>query len=255
MSSFFDSLTAYVVFLRYKRSGSALLVNLLDAHPNIVFVRNEEMYAKFNKWGSAQRIFDHLYSNTKRYRSKPFSANGFSYPIEGVGRCVEPKVIGHKSSTRNMFPLADNSFVLRDFQRMIGLPLKHVHLIRNPYHMVAARWQQKEFRRKNAPLGPIIDHLEEVTRLNSTLASRAEKYYQIHLEDIIFTPEDSITRLCQFLGVEAYKDYLARCSGLVSNKIDIEGAPWTKGDRERILGLISQYRGFYGRYDREHRLS
>lgn len=242
----FDSLKHYVVYIRYKRSGSALLVNLLDAHPNVIFVRNEEMFAKYKRW-DRERIFDHLYNQTKRYRNKPFSANGYKYPIEGVGEVDYPLVIGHKSSTRN-FPYSIED--IHKFGEHVNLNLKYVHLVRNPYNMISARWQQKEFRRKNAPLDPIIDHLEEVVdkHYRIWLELNQDEYHQLSLESLIDTPRRTMVDLCEFLEVVPWPHYVERCENLIFEKDDVRPAPWTDKDKDRIKRLVDKYWMFFEKY-------
>lgn len=247
----FKSLKSYVIYMRYKRSGSALLANLLDAHHNIIFPRNEDFFVKYDRW-TREQGFEHLYNTSKKYRTKPFYANGYKYPIEGVGYCEEPKVIGHKSSTRNFLPLCNDRSLLENFQLHMQLPLKFIHLVRNPYEMVNARWQQKEWRRKNAPVGPIIDHLEEVVRAQYNLYRRTDlgSYFQIHLEQLIAAPPIMLSELLYFLGVDIDQEYFQRCSKLIFNKPEVyETLPeWQDKDKDRIERLMDQHPGFFEVY-------
>ena len=80
-----DDLKTYVVFLRYKRSGSALLQNLLDAHPNVVFPRAEEAYANF-EGKEKEEILNGIWKHSKKFTHRDFYANGYRYPIEGTGQ-------------------------------------------------------------------------------------------------------------------------------------------------------------------------
>jgi hypothetical protein len=247
----FTNVTNYVMFLRYKRSGSALLANLLDAHPNIVFVRNEELFAKWPRWKEQgpERMFDHLYNCTLRYKEKPFSANGYTYPIEGVGYTKEPLVIGHKSSTRRMMELAQDLDKFRAFEEFVGVPLKFVHLVRNPYDMVNARWQQKEFRRKKADLFPIIEHLSEQLAMNRIMRGKAEDYYQIHYEDIVHDTKKEMWALCSFLGVGVSLVHLERCEALVRPVLHAVMPEWKELDKAAVWELIQEYPEFLGRYN------
>lgn len=249
----FDTLQHYVIFMRYKRSGSALLVNLLDAHQNIIFVRNEELYRKYPKWADdPNSIYDHLYTNSQRYIEKPFSANGYEYPIEGVGNVTKPIVIGHKSSTRNFIPMAEDPAKLQQFKDAVNLPLKFVHLVRNPYNLVGARWQQKEFRRINAPLGPIIDHLQDQVDANRKMKDQAlvaETYHQLHLEDLIDIPYRTISGVCEYLEVEVNHFHINKSMRLIFKQDDVRPAPWTEANKDRIKQMIKENHDFFGRYE------
>ena len=244
----FDTLRYYIIFMRYKRSGSALLVNLIDAHPNAIFVRNEELYAKTNKWDEPNGIYEHLYNSSKRYRNRPFSANGYKYPIEGVGRAVDPVVIGHKSSTRHYLPIAESSDKLAAFQKAVNLPLKFLHLVRSPYDQVNARWQQKEFRRIEAPLGGLIEHVAEQTEGNAKMRAQATAYYQVHYEDLKGHPVAMMAAVCHFLGLPIISKHLMYCGDLVNQTPEKKATTWTKESKAAVKALCDKYPEFYGRY-------
>ena len=248
----FDTLRAYVIFMRYKRSGSALLVNLLDAHPNAIFVRNEEMYRTFSRFNNPEQLYNHLYTSAKRYQNRPFSANGYKYPIKGVGEVTDPVVIGHKSSTRTFLPVAHSNEKLAEFQNAVNLPLKFLHLVRSPFDQVNARWQQKEFRRKNAPLDALIEHVAEQTEGNAKMRAQAglTDYYQVHYEDLKKSPVSTMAAVCHFLGLPVQSEYLSRCDMLVDGATDEKIATtWTKESKAKVYALCDKYPEFYGRYE------
>jgi len=236
--------------MRYKRSGSALLVNLLDAHPNAIFVRNEELYGKYDKLGSPERIYNHLYNSTKRYRNKPFSANGYKYPIRGVGYAENPLIIGHKSSTRRYIPIAESRSKLLEFHKAVGLNLKFLHLVRDPHDQVNARWQQKEWRRKNAPLDDIISHVREQTEANYKMWGHSDTtdYYQVYYEDLINRPLITMVKVCQFLMLPLIEEHLKECCKLVHRTVEQIAATWNDDARVQVQKLIKDYPEFYRRY-------
>jgi hypothetical protein len=247
----FDTLQHYVIFMRYKRSGSALLVNLIDAHPQAVFVRNEEMFGKFKEYESPNHIYNHLYNRSARYRNRPFSANGYKYPIEGVGSAHDPIIIGHKSSTRRYIPIAEDEQNLHGFQAAVNLPLKFLHLVRSPYDQVNARWQQKEWRRKNAPLDEIIAHVREQTSANWKMYQMSEgwgDYHQVHYEDIQNQPLITMAKVCTFLGLPLLEDHLDNCRKLVHRTAEPVATTWTADTREQVEHIIEDYPEFYERY-------
>jgi hypothetical protein len=220
-------------------------VNLLDAHPEIVFVRNEELFAKWQRWqkDGPEHMFRHLYESTKRYRKKPFYANGYHYPIEGVGHVDNPLVVGHKSSTRRMAELAYNPQKLTDFMCYLGMPIKVVHLTRDPYDQVMARWQQKEFRRKRAPLMPLIDHVREQLDINRRMMMhlRDMPYHQLSYEDLVDQPAYTMEQLLTFLDVEVSESHLEECCRLVQ-KVPHDVIPkWTDEEFEALDRLKEFY--------------
>jgi hypothetical protein len=247
----FDTLQNYVILMRYKRSGSALLTQILDAHPNCIFVRREELYASLDKWETPEKIYQHLYGWSIRRKGRPLSVNGYEYPIEGVGYAHDPISIGHKSSTRRFLELVSDEQSLHDFQAAVNLPLKFLHLVRSPYDQVNARWQQKEFRRKNAPLDEIIAHVREQTEANWKMYQLSEgwgDYHQVHYEDLQNRPLINMAKVCSFLELPLLEDHLENCRKLVHRTAERTAATWTADTREQVEHIIGDYPKFYERY-------
>lgn len=248
-------LQTYVIFLRYKRSGSALLQNLIDSHPNAVFPRAEEAFANFEDQTKDEILYK-LWRQAKKYTHRDFYANGYRYPIEGTGYVNQRGVLvaGHKSSTRRFLEMDTDRFLA--WRTKLGVPLSFVHLIRDPYKQIEARWQQKEWRRKNAPLHKLIDDLEPVLAANMQVRRDCNKglgwYHKIYLEDLIQDPKKTMKNLGKFLKLPDSQDWLNRCSELVFDEDEVYGnVTWTQIERDRIERLIEKYPLFLGRYTRK----
>jgi hypothetical protein len=247
-----DDLQSYVIFLRYKRSGSALLQNLIDAHPNAIFPRAEEAYANFEK-KDKEEILSGIWKHSKKFTHKDFYANGYRYPIEGTGRIEghSPLVVGHKSSTRRFLEMDTDRFLA--WRAKMGVPLSIVHLVRDPYKQIEARWQQKEWRRNNAPLHKLIDELEPVFEANMEVRRACNMglgwYHQIYLEDLIQDPKKIMKNLVSFLKLPENKEHLERGAELVFEEDEVyANVTWTQLERERIERLIKKYPLFLRRY-------
>jgi hypothetical protein len=248
----FDTLQNYVILMRYKRSGSALLTQLLDAHPNCIFVRREELYASLDKWETPEKVYQHLYGWSIRRKGRALSVNGYKYPIEGVGFAHDPISIGHKSSTRRYLPIAESRSKLIEFHKAVGydLRLKFLHLVRSPYDQVNARWQQKEFRRNNSPLDKIIAHVREQTEANWKMFGHCDytEYHQVHYEDLQTQPLCTMTKVCDFLSLPLLEEHLENCRNLVYQRAEKTAATWTADTREQVKHIIEDYPEFYRRY-------
>jgi LPS sulfotransferase NodH len=245
----FSNLRYYTVFMRYKRSGSALLVNLLDAHPNAIFTTDRSLYTKYSDYENPAAIWEHEYEVSKQYRDTVHTANGYSYPIKGVGFAHDPVVIGHKPSTKGYLKMTKEK--VREFHDAVGLPLKYLHLVRDPVNQVNARWQQKEWRRTEEPVDLLIDHVREVTAHHAEIrkiAGQGDNYLQIHYEDLEAHPVSTMAMVCHFLGLPVLSEHLSRCDGLVTQEPEKEATTWTDETRAEVKVLCKEYPEFYGRY-------
>lgn len=243
-----DTVHTYVLLGRYKRSGSALLSCCLDAHPNIIFPRNELLFEKYKKYETKERMYEHLWNQSKKFRGgRTFSANGYKYPIKGAGRCDEPRVIGHKSSTRAYMKLDEPT--LKDFNRFTDADMVMLFLARNPFHLISERWMQKEWRRKNAPVGPIIDDIINVSRKHEEILDLMPHQY-ICYEDLVHPKctEALLKGIARVLQVPAPKSWLDSCKELIhEDDAHTTEPPWTKADIDRVYKeLVEEYWFFNG---------
>jgi LPS sulfotransferase NodH len=169
-----------------------------------------------------------------------------------VGYAHDPIVIGHKSSTRRYIPIAESRSKLLEFHAAVGsnLRLKFLHLVRSPYDQVNARWQQKEWRRKNAPLDEIIAHVREQTEANWKMFGHCDytEYHQVHYEDLQTQPLCTMTKVCDFLGLPLLEEHLENCRDLVYKRAEKTAATWTDDTREQVEHIIGDYPEFYERY-------
>lgn len=257
----FSTLEHYVILMRYKRSGSTLLVTLLDAHPNAVFTECRSLYREY-PLDDPEYIYNRLYTGSNQFRDTTFETNGYAYPIEGRGHATNPIIIGHKSSTEQYLLMTEEEAPFSEFQKAVNLPLKYVHLIRSPYEQANARWQQKEWRRNNEPLDHIIGHIREVTEAHAKIANRVDPtmYYCIYYEDLTKDPVATMTDLCNFLGLPVVDSHLEQCKELVFQTPEEEtktclwspppgeAKTWTDETREYVRSLCEEFPDFYSRY-------
>lgn len=243
----FGNLKYWLVFMRYKRSGSALLANMLDAHRDIIFPVDRRLAGAYKTYEKSEDIWERVRERAARFQEKPYTDNGYSYPIEGVGHSEAPRIIGHKSTTKDNLLLTEES--LADIREAVGLPLKFIHLVRDPYDQVNARWQQKEFRRAEAPLDALIHEVSVITAQHDKMKQWAgASYGQFHYEDIKFNTVSTMAAVCRFLGVAVYSEHLLRCKELVFETPEKEATTWTYETREKVRLLCEKHPDFYGRY-------
>ncbi len=250
----------YVIFARYKRSGSALLSCCLDAHPNIIFPRNELLFDKYKSYGSPGKMYDHLYRGSRKYKNKDrvFSANGYRYPIEGSGECTEPLVIGHKSSTRAYLKL--NREKIKAFKEFTGVRLQMLFLVRNPFHLISERWMQKEWRRRNAPVGPIIDDIIKVSQHHQELVlgdvvptMESPRYQRVRYETLVSDPNYVLTGVANTLGVAAEQPWLDACKKLINpDDAHVCEPPWKQQDVDRVYEELINKFWWFKNYEFKH---
>ena len=97
------------------------------------------------------------------------------------------------------------------------MPLRLIHVVRNPFDMVARIAKQKikdgtdEERRAKATA-----YIGRLAGINDEVITRGGyPVLTVRQESLIADPRAELTGMCEFLGVEAPPDYLDACAGIV----------------------------------------
>ncbi len=72
---------------------------------------------------------------------------------------------------------------------------------------------------------------------------------EIHSAELVHMPRQTINRICQFLGVECYKEYLDKCEEKVFRNVSITRnfVEWTSDSLVEVEQKIKEYT-FFQRY-------
>lgn len=200
------------------RSGTTLLANILDAHPNMVvppesffILHLERKYGKTTFWDARtiKKFIDDVYVD------RPFRLM-WKVPREVVERCFEslPPVQNFNEACNRIRMSYNASFATKDIkligdkhpiysnfsQRMMRInpEAKIIHMVRDPRGTGSG--QITTFKRKDA-LG--VGYLW--ARYNNNLLELQnlypEKYFLLKYEDLIQKPEETVQRVCEFLEI------------------------------------------------------
>lgn len=272
----------FLFFIGYGRSGHSIVASIMDAHPNIIIAHEYYLFDKLtdpSRYLTIQTrssLFDELYwssyhSATSGWRSDRSTQKGYNLNLGGTwqGQFERLKVIGDKTggSTVMMFHNSPLLFrgVLKRLQRIVGLPFCAVHVVRNPYDMIATvAMYQASSDPKNAKVNATITNkfkqrsfLEMATNIVLTKAAGVKamvetchlNVLEIHLEDLIGSPGDTILKMCAFLGVPCPDEYVRACKDKlytqVSRSRDL--VAWPEEIKSRVEMAIQQFT-FFKRY-------
>jgi hypothetical protein len=121
-----------------------------------------------------------------------------------------------------------------------------VHVVRNPYDNVATL-----VLRQTKDLGQAIELYFRLCRTNAAVKERLgdEMALDVHHEEFVRQPRETLARLCTFLGVEADAAYLAACAAIVYKwpHQSRHGLDWPRGARSLMEREMSKY-PFLARY-------
>jgi hypothetical protein len=155
----FDDVEAYSMFVGYPRSGHTILGALLDAHPNAV-VANGLDVVKYIHLGLGRRQVFHLLRERAREVARDGCRSGdYTYAVPGQwqGRHDRLLVIGDKKGMGTTMRIRKRPWLLDRLRKTVGVPVKAIHVIRNPYDDIATMLRRARQYRPGATLRENVD--------------------------------------------------------------------------------------------------
>ena len=211
--SVFREVRTHVLFIGHGRSGSSLVGSLLNAHRHAVIAH------ELNTMHFVKRRFTRLQLNWLLWaQDQAFGRagrewTGYDYRVSGQwqGRFERLLVIGDKHAGGATKLLGQRPELLDRLRWIVGVPVKMVHIVRNPLDNIATL-----HRRQNMSLAAAAEFYFESTATNQRLlVENPRDTLTVHLEDVISRPGEEISRLCGFLDLDAPADYLQDCAASV----------------------------------------
>ncbi len=248
----FNAVETYCTFIGYSRSGHSLIAALLDAHPNIVMA-HEMKAAKYVQYGfDREALYYLLYQRTKIRGHSWQRGGGYTYhvPNQWQGDFEEIKVIGDKHGEFNACYLSSNTKALDRLRKVVQVPIKLVHVVRNPFDNIATFSIKAAARRQHSDVttSDIENSIQRYFRVCKSvmnvksLVDTADDLDFRH-EDLITSPDDELRALCLWLGVEASPTYLSDCQAVVfpSPQKRRHKIQWPNGLKQRIQNEMQPF--------------
>ena len=223
----FKELKGFVMFIGYPRSGHTLVGSLLDAHPNAVISHELYVLDYFKRGWNKNKIFSRIFHNSEAFTRSGREWMGYQYrvPNQWQGRFKEIHVIGDKSGGRSSraVDLEREGPWYEDVSGRLHIPLKLVHVIRNPMDNISTMVTRTNKRNEKAIGNDLlklkIDHYFKLVAKNESIRKAwSDKTIDIYLEDFINDPKRHLEELGSFLEIRTDDEYLADCSSIVWEK-------------------------------------
>jgi hypothetical protein len=249
----YRDLHAFCLFIGYPKSGHSLVGALLDAHPEVVIARAMNPLALVAVDGVPRdEVFGRLIESSREEAARGRKQNKYRYGVEGQwqGRTLTLRVLGDKFSDRTTKRIGKNPEALPVFAREVGLPLRLIHVVRNPFDMVARIAKSKlegsaEERRERATA-----YIGRLAELNDEVITAGEhRVLTVQHEALVEKPQRELARMCKFLGVEAGPDYLDACAAIVFRSPQrtrdlVEWSPEQIAAVDRVIGRHTFFDGY-----------
>ena len=277
----------FVFFTGYPQSGHSIVGSLLDAHPNAIlsysFFLFRQLMTSPNSESNMNALlqnktlfFNALYERSYRYSmmsSKKWK--GYSLDVPGLwsgkfkGRL---KIVGDKSalSTTMEYGLTSPAhFKARyeDLRRCVGVPLMTIHVVRNPFDMIATHtiyhstiingskvkdkstWSAENKFNNKKLLEKCVDFIfDKAKAVEEMIPLCGMNVLEIHSEDLVKDPRRELDRMCQFLEVECSEVYLKACEKKVYRNVSRtrDKVYWPPYIKAQVIENIQKYSFFRG---------
>ncbi len=286
-----SQLETFVFFVGYPRSGHSIVASCLDAHPDAVIAHEYNLFSKLlqpdiqEQFTNRSVLFSALYQNSLKqsqvgWRSdlQKFSRKGYSLKVNSSrswqGKFRKLKVIGDKSGgvTTHIFRDSPEMFVeaYNDLTKTVQVPIKVLHIVRNPYDIIATKLLYRLSTEKSKtkanysadhPLSDSPAIMQAVKALESeakavhelTVKRRLFKdILEVHNVDFILKTEMTVRRLCKFLDLDCYQNFIRLCKSVVYDKPSKSrlAIRWSQAAKRSINQIIKRY-PFFSRYSIE----
>ena len=234
-------LERFCFFLGYARSGTTLLGALLNAHPEIVIANELDVLEYIEQGKSRHQLFSLLMDRDRYFASIDYQWTGYDYKVPGQfqGRFTRLRVIGDKRAGRSTHRLGEHPELLEALRRTVGVPIRVIHVVRNPYDNIATMaWRGQRL------LAPAVARYQGLSTTVDDVRSRlgSGELLDIRYESFTEDPEHHLRDLCRFLGVTPSPDYLRACAALVkpTHSRSRDRLPWSADERREVEALIQR---------------
>lgn len=221
----FTNLKYFCFFFGYPRSSHSLLGALLDAHPHALIAHEQDAFRYVYHGFTREQLYTLLARNAIQKSRSGRIQTGYHYtlPNQYQGQWKTLKVIGDKKGANTARWLQAYPFLLEAMRGKLKESLKAVHVTRNPYDNIATiakrkvKWQIQQVDAK--VLEAAKNEYVFLSQSNKQLHQQLGDESCLHLssENLVKTPQETLSKLLDFLELEPTSDYLADCESLLFN--------------------------------------
>ncbi len=219
----FDGVRTYCMFVGYPKSGHSLLGSLLDAHPEALIAHELDALRYLEAGFGRRQLYQLLLENSREYARNGREWNVYSYsvPNQWQGSFERLSLIGDKKGGVSTLRLDSNPELLHKLRKTVGVGVKYVHVVRNPYDNISTmlrdgitNWNMKG--RERGLRYSIEDYFHRCTAVMA-LKERVEDavMFDVRHESLVEDTQLHLARLCDFLGLEYSEGYLKDCASIV----------------------------------------
>jgi len=233
-------LETFCLFIGYPRSSGTLFGALLDAHPDAVIANEADVLQYVDTAKTREQLLSKLVNRSAEFAAEGCKKDSYTYQVanQWQGRYRTLKVIGDKKNGMVSVRMNGSLALAGKLQDLLKIPVKFVHVFRNPFDNIATL-SQNESRSLPDAINLYFSMATSVDRIRQQAGPGA--VFELCQEDFIKSPQEQLRALCAFLGLEATDDYLRDCAGIVfkSPNLSRSKVKWTRNQVDAITRIMA----------------
>ncbi|MEI6434362.1 MAG: sulfotransferase [Bacteroidota bacterium] len=244
-----SNLQYFCIFIGYPYSGHSLIGSIIDAHPNAA-ISHELHVGKLLKRGySKERIYSMILLNSIKFAQEGRTWNNYSYLIPGEwnGRYTTLRVIGDKKGGGSSKFFTKKSEIFDTIGTSLGLPVKYIHVIRNPYDMISTLFRKTQNPQTDSikiAIDKFIKRIERTAELKKTV--QPKDWHDVYHEQFLALPDESIIALFRFLHLEIPDGFIENCKKIIyptphKSRFDVT---WNEADIAFVSHALAPFEHF-----------
>jgi len=250
-----SDIRAFCLFVGYPRSGSTLVASMLNAHPDVLLGQELDALG-FVRWGASRgQLFHAIRASANVFAQSGRQWEGYDYRIEmpWTNGCRTLRIIGDKEAAMSAVRLARDDSLVAQLKETVGVPVKVIHVVRNPFDNIATMYLRGRYPILRLPLSRCIDDFTVMARTIEELKGRLapEELLEVRHEDVVDRPGECLQKLCGFLDVESEPEYVLAATRIVTPSANRsrDRLVWHTRDVlavEEIIAKSSAHRSYSG---------
>ncbi len=242
----FDEVSTYVMFVGHARSGSTLVGSLLNAHPDAVLAHELDALRYVKTGLGRNQLYQLIIESDRRFTAERASLTkqNYSFGVPGMwqGRHRHLRVVGDKHAGTATRELRARPELLDKLNEVTGVPIRLVHVVRNPWDNIATIARRSE-RSPEVATATYFRRCETIQKLKATADGNRLSLQSVHHEALIGDATTTLAGVCAFVGLDPQADYLAACASIVNESANASrhSATWPAGLVDHIAHQAKDY--------------
>ncbi len=242
--SVFSQLKCFALFIGQPRGGNSLVGSLLNAHRNLCLSQELSVLRYVSRSYRRSQLLWLIYRQDREGGRRGHFDHDYRYAVPGQWQgCFEDLVaIGDVKAGASTEIIGRNPDLLIQLRQLVGIPLRLFHVVRNPFQVIAAIQHQ----RPEVPIESIVDRYFKRCETNLRVMNDPfNGVMTLRWEQLLATPRESLTQLCEHLDLPVDSAYLDACQ-LVLSEQSIEQTlrvrvPWNQNLVDGIYRQMESY--------------